>query len=137
MDESKGLQTNWHGVHYWSCVSPSQEGKNASLFQIRWLDSQFQSAVEHISVGMVQVGIKNYIMPTRVKNPDWRILLRPDPTDEIDSEENDSDCEDEEVLEAFDPTELLPTSLAEVEAIRSMRLVPSGEIQMPSYLYRH
>ncbi|EEY65531.1 uncharacterized protein PITG_03026 [Phytophthora infestans T30-4] len=58
-----------------------KKGKNASLFQIRWLDSQFQSAVEHISVGM---------------NPDWRILVRPDPTDEIDFEENDSDCEEEE-----------------------------------------
>ncbi|ETP42174.1 hypothetical protein F442_10901, partial [Phytophthora nicotianae P10297] len=114
-----------------------KKGKNASLFQIRWLDSQFQSAVEHISVWMVQFGIKNYIVLTRVKNPDWRILVRPDPTDEIDFEENDLDCKDEEVLEAFDPTELLPTSLAEVEAIRSMHFVASGEVQMPSYLYKY
>ncbi|KAG2874612.1 hypothetical protein PC129_g22072 [Phytophthora cactorum] len=81
-----------------------QKETNASLFQIRWLDSQFQSAVEHINVGVVQLGIENYIALTRVKNPDWRILVRPDPTDEIDFEENDSDCEEEEVLQAFDPT---------------------------------
>ncbi|KAG3249073.1 hypothetical protein PI124_g6232 [Phytophthora idaei] len=72
-----------------------KKGKNASLFQIRWLDSQFQSAVEHISVGVVLLGIKNYVALTRVKNPDWRILVRPDPTDEIDFEEDDSDCEEE------------------------------------------
>ncbi|KAG3245498.1 hypothetical protein PI124_g9746 [Phytophthora idaei] len=79
---------------------------------IRWLDSQFQGAVEHISVGVVQLGIKNYIAFTRVKNPDWRVLVRPDPSDEIDFEEDDPD-EEEAVLQAFDPTELLPISLAE------------------------
>ncbi|KAG3050047.1 hypothetical protein PI125_g26496 [Phytophthora idaei] len=52
-----------------------KKGKNASLFQIRWLDSQFQSVVEHVSVGVVQLGIKNYVALTRVKNPDWRILV--------------------------------------------------------------
>ncbi|KAG2933992.1 hypothetical protein PC115_g5287 [Phytophthora cactorum] len=91
---------------------------------------QFQSVVEHISVGVVQLGIKNYVALTRVKNPDWRILVRPDPTDEIDFEEDDSDCE-EEVLQAFDPSELLPTSLAEVEAIKSMRFDPNGEVEGP------
>ncbi|KAG3119017.1 hypothetical protein PI125_g2406 [Phytophthora idaei] len=113
-----------------------KKGKNASLFQIRWLDSQFQSAVEHISVGVVQLGIKNYVALTRVKDPDWRILVRPDPTDEIDFEEDDSDCE-EEVLQAFDPSKLLPTSLAEVEAIKSMRFDPNGEVEGPSYMYQH
>ncbi|KAG2927092.1 hypothetical protein PC117_g14687 [Phytophthora cactorum] len=97
---------------------------------------QFQGAVVHISVGEMQLGIKNYISLTRVKNPDWRVLVRPDPTDEIDFEEVELD-EEEGVLEAFDPTELLPTSLAEVEAIRSMLFVPSGEVEVPSYLYQH
>uniref|UniRef100_H3GV98 PiggyBac transposable element-derived protein domain-containing protein n=1 Tax=Phytophthora ramorum TaxID=164328 RepID=H3GV98_PHYRM len=113
-----------------------KKGKNASLFEIRWLDSQFQSAVEHISVGAVQFGIKNYVALTLVKNPDWRILVRPDLTEEIAFEKDDSDCK-EEVLEAFDPSELLPTSLTEVEAIRRMRFVPSGEVKGPSYLYEH
>ncbi|KAG3014551.1 hypothetical protein PC120_g12615 [Phytophthora cactorum] len=97
---------------------------------------QFQGAVVHISVGEMQLGIKNYISLTGVKNPDWRVLVRPDPTDEIDFEEVELD-EEEGVLEAFDPTELLPTSLAEVEAIRSMLFVPSGEVEVPSYLYQH
>ncbi|KAG4238683.1 hypothetical protein PC116_g13286 [Phytophthora cactorum] len=89
----------------------AQKGKNASLFQIRWLDSHFQSAVEHISVAIVQQGIKDNVSLTRVKNPDWRILVRPDPTDEIDCDGGSSDCGEEEVLEAFDPSELLPTIL--------------------------
>ncbi|GMF31538.1 unnamed protein product [Phytophthora fragariaefolia] len=114
-----------------------KKGKKANLFQIRWLDSQFQSAVEHISVGVVQLGIKHYVALTRVNNPYWRVLLRPDPTDDIDFEEEDSDCIEEEVLEVFDPTELLPTRLAEVEATRSMCFIPSGEVDAPSYLYTH
>ncbi|KAG3086935.1 hypothetical protein PI125_g18797 [Phytophthora idaei] len=113
-----------------------KKGKNASLFQIRWLDSPFQSAVEHVRVGVVQLGIKNYVALTRVKNPGWRILVRQDPTDEIDSEEDDSDCE-EEVLQAFDPSELYPTNLAEVETIKSMHFDPIGEVEGPSYLYQH
>ncbi|GMF45552.1 unnamed protein product [Phytophthora fragariaefolia] len=99
-----------------------KKGKKAIIFQIRWLDSQFQSAVEHIRVGVVQLGIKHYVALIQVKNPDWRVLVQPDPTDDIDFEEENSDCDEEEVLEVFDPTELLPTSLAEVEAIRSIRL---------------
>ncbi|KAG3060939.1 hypothetical protein PI125_g24806 [Phytophthora idaei] len=113
-----------------------KKGENASLFQIRWLESQFQSAVEHISVRVAQLGTKNYVALTRVKNPDWRILVRPYPTDEVDFEEDDSDCK-EEVLQAFGPSELLPTSLAEVEAIKSMRFDPNGEVEGPSYLYQH
>ncbi|ETO60264.1 hypothetical protein F444_21512 [Phytophthora nicotianae P1976] len=113
-----------------------KKDKNASLFQIRWLDSQFHSAVEHISVGFVQLGIKNYLALTRVKNPDWRILVRPDPADVIVFEEEASDCE-EEMLHAFDPTGLLPTSFAEVEAIKNMRFIPSGVTEGPSYLYQH
>ncbi|KAG2761549.1 hypothetical protein PC116_g13918 [Phytophthora cactorum] len=114
----------------------AKKGKNASPFQIRWLESQFQSAVEHISVGVAQLGTKNYVALTRVKNPNWRILVRPYPTDEVDFEEDDSDCK-EEVLHAFGPSELLPTSLAEVEAIKCMRFDPNGEVEGPSYLYQH
>ncbi|GMF56265.1 unnamed protein product [Phytophthora fragariaefolia] len=112
-----------------------KKGKYASLFEIRWLDSQFQKAVEHVSVGVLQRGIKNYSVLIRMKNPDWRILVQPDPTDDIDFEENDSDCEEEEVFKAFDPTGSLPTSLEEVEAIRNMRFVPSGDVEAPSYLF--
>ncbi|KAG2979834.1 hypothetical protein PC120_g25079 [Phytophthora cactorum] len=79
----------------------------------------------------------NCIALTLVKNPDWRILVRPDPTDESDFEEDDSDGEEEEVIQVFDPTEILPTSLAEIEAIRSMRFVPFGDVERPSYLYQH
>ncbi|KAG3130717.1 hypothetical protein PI126_g20376 [Phytophthora idaei] len=79
----------------------------------------------------------NCIALTPVKNPDWRILVRPDPTGEIDFEEDDSDGEEEEVIQVFDPTEILPASPAEVEALRSMRFVPSGDVERPSYLYQH
>uniref|UniRef100_H3GRR2 Uncharacterized protein n=1 Tax=Phytophthora ramorum TaxID=164328 RepID=H3GRR2_PHYRM len=43
-------------------------GKFASLLQIRWLDTQFQNAVEHVSVGCVQSGVENYKELTRLKD---------------------------------------------------------------------
>ncbi|OWZ10440.1 hypothetical protein PHMEG_00016707 [Phytophthora megakarya] len=48
-----------------------------------------------------------------------------------------SDFKEDTTLKAFDPEELLPTSLAEVEAITSMRFDPSVQLDTPSYLYRH
>eukprot|EP00644_Phytophthora_capsici_P001236 jgi/Phyca11/562673/estExt2_Genewise1.C_PHYCAscaffold_100063 len=42
--------------------------------------------------------------------------IQPDPTDVIDISADNSDLEEEEI-EAFDPGSVLPSSLAEVEAI--------------------
>ncbi|KAG4052476.1 hypothetical protein PC123_g12344 [Phytophthora cactorum] len=52
-------------------------GKFASLFEIRWLDSQFQLAVEHVSIGLVQCAVENYALLTRQKSdPDWQELVK-------------------------------------------------------------
>ncbi|KAG3068469.1 hypothetical protein PI125_g23408 [Phytophthora idaei] len=56
--------------------------------------------------------------------------------DVIDVDEDMSDFEEEEI-ETFDPAEVLPSSLAEVEAIRNMRFMPSQEVDAPFYLYEH
>lgn len=36
----------------------------------------------------------------------------------------------------FDPGKLLPTSVAEIEAIQNMRFVPPTQMEAPSYLYQ-
>eukprot|EP00644_Phytophthora_capsici_P005194 jgi/Phyca11/96660/e_gw1.1.1415.1 len=113
-----------------------RKGKSASLFQVRWLDSRFQNTVETVSLGIIQRGAKNYVALTRVQNPNWRVLVEPDPTDVIDVGSENSDLEEDEI-EAFDPGSVLPSSLAEVETIRKMRFVPSVEARTPSYLYEH
>ncbi|KAG3128411.1 hypothetical protein PC128_g26991 [Phytophthora cactorum] len=113
-----------------------KKGKNASLFHLKWIDSQFQNAVEHVSVGVVQRGINNYVSLMRSKNQEWTELVEPDSFDEIDVD-SDSELEEAETFEMFDPGELLPTSLAEIETIKSMRFVPSTEMEAPSYLYEH
>ncbi|GMF48239.1 unnamed protein product [Phytophthora fragariaefolia] len=104
---------------------------------IRWLDSQFQSAVEHVSVGKIQLGIKTYHGLIRVKNPDRRVLIGPDVTDDFAIDEDCSELEEDEVREAFDPANFLPTSLAEVEVIRNIRFSPSEEMDAPAYLFQH
>lgn len=105
--------------------------KYANLLQVRWLDSQFQSAVEHVTLGVIQKGIDNYDAVTRQKSyPDWQILVAPDAENEI--EVNDaSELIETDVFEEFDPSKFLPTSLEEVETIKSMRFLPSGEAEAP------
>ncbi|OWZ17606.1 hypothetical protein PHMEG_0008429 [Phytophthora megakarya] len=109
-------------------------GKYSSLFQLRWLDTQFQENVENFSVGLVQDGIRNYVALTRANNPDWRVLVELDLTDEIAVDGDMSDFEEDTTLKAFDPEKLLPTSIAELEAIKSMRFDPSVQLDAPSYL---
>ncbi|KAG4040013.1 hypothetical protein PC123_g24441 [Phytophthora cactorum] len=92
---------------------------------------QFQRAVETVNFGTVQRGVKNYVALSRVKNPNWRVLMESDPTNVTDVDEVMSDFEEEE-SEAFDPADVLPSSLAEIEAIRKMRFMPSQEVEAPS-----
>ncbi|KAG4053993.1 hypothetical protein PC123_g10873 [Phytophthora cactorum] len=106
-----------------------------------WLDSQFQNAVEAITVTAVQRGIENYQALVRVPNqPAWRDLtdkvmeggLNLDvPLDQLEV------ASDEEDYERYDPEQVLPVSLAEVEAVKSMRFEPNMEMEAPSDLYEH
>uniref|UniRef100_H3H8E0 PiggyBac transposable element-derived protein domain-containing protein n=1 Tax=Phytophthora ramorum TaxID=164328 RepID=H3H8E0_PHYRM len=117
------------------CRRPMR-GKFASLFEIRWLDTQFQNAVEHVSVGCVQSGVENYKELTRLKdNPDWQGLVTGDADDDIDVDDDDNLQVVEEYRE-FDPGVLLPANMEEVEAIRNLRFEPNGEVDAPTDLYQ-
>jgi hypothetical protein len=112
-------------------------GKFASLFEIRWLDSQFQIKVEHVSVGCATRGIENYEELTRSKdNPDWHQLVTDDADDDIDVVDDD-ELQVTDSYEEYDPGVLLPTSLEEVEAIQNLRFKPNGEVDSPTDLNQH
>ncbi|KAG2822519.1 hypothetical protein PC129_g9081 [Phytophthora cactorum] len=106
-----------------------------------WLDSQFQNAVEAITVAAVQRGIENYQALVHAPNqPAWRDLtdkvmeggLNLDlPLDELEV------ASDEDAYERYDPEQVLPVSLADVEAVKSMRFEPDMEMEAPSDLYEH
>ncbi|KAG3235223.1 hypothetical protein PI124_g19737 [Phytophthora idaei] len=115
------------------CRRPMR-GKFVSLFEIRWLDSQFQDVVEHVSVGCDQSGVKTYKALTRLKdNPDWQKLVTGDDDDDIDVDDHD-DLQAADDYAEFDPGVLLPASLEEVEAIQNLRFEPSGEYK---HLFEH
>ena len=79
--------------------------------KIRWLESQFQNVVEHVSVGCVQRGIENYELLIRSKsNLHWKELVTSDADDDIDVDD-DEDLQVVDNYEEFDPGVLLPTSL--------------------------
>ncbi|GMF51000.1 unnamed protein product [Phytophthora fragariaefolia] len=63
--------------------------------------------------------------------------IGPDVTDDFAIDEDCSELEEDEVREAFDPANFLPTILAEVEAIQNMRFSPSEAMDAPSYLFQH
>ncbi|GMG16579.1 unnamed protein product [Phytophthora fragariaefolia] len=112
-------------------------GKFASPFEIRWLDTQFQLTVEHVSYGVAQRGVENYELLTRQKNnPDWQELVKGSLDDELDVE-GDADLQVMEDYEAYDPGVLLPTSFEEIEAIENMRFEPGREIEEPEALFEH
>ncbi|GMF41764.1 unnamed protein product [Phytophthora fragariaefolia] len=53
-------------------------------FQIRWIDTEFQSSIENISVGTVQLGIDNYRELTKSDaSHDWQGLLECDESEQI------------------------------------------------------
>ncbi|KAE8972126.1 hypothetical protein PR003_g18568 [Phytophthora rubi] len=112
-------------------------GKYASLFEIRWLDSQFQLAVEHVAIGVAQRGVENYEQLTRQNNrPDWQALMKGDIGNELEVDGN-ADLQVLEDYEEFDSGALLPTSFEEVEAIANMHFKPPGEVEEPGALFEH
>ncbi|GMF44924.1 unnamed protein product [Phytophthora fragariaefolia] len=111
--------------------------KFASLFEIRWLDTQFQLAVVHESNGVAQRSVVNDELLTRQKNnPDWQVLVKGGLDDELDVE-GDADLQVLEDYEAFDSGVLLPTSFEEIEAIENLRFEPGREIEEPGALFEH
>ncbi|KAG3247027.1 hypothetical protein PI124_g8281 [Phytophthora idaei] len=112
-------------------------GKFASLFDIHWLDGQFQNVVEHVSVGCVQSGVENYKSLTQLKdNPDWQELVTGDVDGDIDVDDDD-DLQVADDYAEFDPGVLVPASLKEVKAIQNLRFEPNGEVDAPTDLYQH
>ncbi|KAI9992194.1 hypothetical protein PInf_017579 [Phytophthora infestans] len=104
-----------------------------------WLDSQFQNAVEAVTVAAVQRGIENHQVLVRVPNqPAWKDL-----TDKGTEEELNLDAPLDELevasaegeYESYDPEQILPVSLAEVEAVKNMRFEPDTEMEAPADLY--
>ncbi|GMF43228.1 unnamed protein product [Phytophthora fragariaefolia] len=86
-----------------------RQGKKGSMLRflrfVGWIVSS-RKRWNTLVWGVLQRGIKNYSVLIRMKNPDWRILVQPDPTDDIDFEENDSNCEEEEVFKSLTPLSL-------------------------------
>ncbi|EEY60335.1 uncharacterized protein PITG_12739 [Phytophthora infestans T30-4] len=61
------------------------------------------SAVEHVTLGVIQKGIDKYAAVTRQRrNPDWQILIAPGAENEIEVDDA-SELIENEVFEEFDP----------------------------------
>ncbi|KAL3660469.1 hypothetical protein V7S43_014617 [Phytophthora oleae] len=110
--------------------------KAKNKLQIMWLDSQFQSCVENLSIGMVQLGIDNYRALTKDTNNSWQDLMLCGEGKNIEADDL-SELQEAEEYEAYDPMELLPTSVAEAEAVSNMRFDPSVSAEAPQDLYQH
>ncbi|KAG3079260.1 hypothetical protein PI124_g9136 [Phytophthora idaei] len=123
----------YHGT---SVSTNAERKKKASLFQVRWIDSQFQHAVEHLSVGKVQDGIENYGTLVQVKTSDWQALTQLDSDDDMDIDDV-ADLEVGEVYEEYESPDEHATSLEEVEAIKNTRFDPTGHTERPKDLFTH
>ncbi|GMF43329.1 unnamed protein product [Phytophthora fragariaefolia] len=89
-----------------------------TLFQMQWLDSQYQNHVESLNLSMIQRGNANY----RSLHCSATALVRRNPCENNEGETIDIEVDVaalEDCMEEFNPPTDLPTSLAEVEAINS------------------
>ncbi|KAL4170691.1 hypothetical protein KRP22_008798 [Phytophthora ramorum] len=115
--------------------------KKGGVLQVIWLDTQFQNAVETLSVAVIQRGIENYQALARSPNkPAWRELTDTVVEGELQMEEPLDELEvasDDDGMEMYDPERFLPVSLAEVEAVKSMRFQPDVDMDGPTDLYEH
>ncbi|KAI9998932.1 hypothetical protein PInf_003596 [Phytophthora infestans] len=115
--------------------------KNGAILQLMWLDSQFRNAVEAVTVAAVQRGIENHQALVCVPNqPAWQDLTDKETEEELNL---DAPLDELEVAsaegeyESYDPKQILPVSLAEVEAVKNMCFEPDTEMEAPADLYEH
>ncbi|KAG2783973.1 hypothetical protein PC129_g19945 [Phytophthora cactorum] len=127
----KVVGTAYHGT---SVSTDAERKKKASLFQVCWIDSQFQHAVEYLSVGKVQDGIENYGTLVQVKTSDWQVLTQLDSNDDMNIDDV-ADLEVGEVYEEYEFPDEHGTSLEEVEAIKNTRFDPTGHTEGPKDLF--
>ncbi|KAE9087431.1 hypothetical protein PF006_g25808 [Phytophthora fragariae] len=106
------------------------------MFQVQWLDSQYQRKDEHLNLSMIQRGNANYrSLHGSTSRVGWSHLCAVEEGEQIEVEGNIDDME--ECEELFDPPMELPTTLAEVEAIKNMRFDPGAQSKEPDDLFQH
>ncbi|KAG2766006.1 hypothetical protein PC129_g18611 [Phytophthora cactorum] len=107
-----------------------------ALYQVRWVDSQFQSNVENLTLSMVQRRNTNYSAPHgHATGPGWGRLCAVDLGERV---EIDEPAEELEVcMEPYKPPTELPTTDADVEVIKNFRFDPLAALDKPGHLYHH
>ncbi|KAE8894652.1 hypothetical protein PF005_g23727 [Phytophthora fragariae] len=107
-----------------------------SLFQINSLDSQFQNHVETLNLSAVQRGNAIYrSIHGNSARLAWGRLCAVDEGEEVNI---DAEMElFEQFMEPLEPPVEVPTTVAEVEAIKNMRFEPGLENVPPTDLYQH
>ncbi|POM67392.1 Hypothetical protein PHPALM_16621 [Phytophthora palmivora] len=114
--------------------------KKTVLYEIRWLDSLFQNQVHLVEIGVVQRGIENYWLLTRTTStakPTWNALITVPENESLPSDATIEDLVEMENLDEFDLDRPIPTSLREVEDVKSMKFDPRLELEAPTDLYSH
>ncbi|GMF39068.1 unnamed protein product [Phytophthora fragariaefolia] len=107
-----------------------------AMFQVQWLDSQYQRKDEHLNLSMIQRGKANYrSLHGSTSRVGWSHLCAVEEGEQIEVEGSIDDME--ECVELFDPPMELPTTLAEVEAIKNMRFDPEAQSKEPEDLFQH
>ncbi|KAL3662683.1 hypothetical protein V7S43_012526 [Phytophthora oleae] len=106
------------------------------LYQVSWLDSQFQFHVENMSLAMIQRGNTNYSsLHARENGPGWSRLCA---VDSGESVKIDGAIDSLEIcMEHYESPPLVPNSAAQVEVIKNFRFEPSQAMEPSGDLYEH
>lgn len=104
-----------------------------AVYEVRWIDTEFNNLFEFASKSDICRGIKAQQAIEATCNGDDE----EDDDEESDDDDEDNDVDTERVRRPYTRRDALPTTLAEVEQIESMRFDPREQLEAPSNLYMH
>ncbi|KAG6947088.1 hypothetical protein JG688_00015694 [Phytophthora aleatoria] len=102
--------------------------------KVRWNDSQFQSQSQDISLSLVQKGHANYsLLMATTTSPHWQDLCQASGDDRLAISDIIEELQEAPVH--YNPSQVIPTSLAEVEAIKTMSFDPKAHMKQPDDIF--
>ena len=105
-------------------------GKKVWVYELKWLDTQFNNLAEWITVDFVQQGVDDF------KRVEVELRREMEESDD-DDERDDEDDAETGGYEQYRFRHELPATMKEVESIKSMRFDPRAELRAPPDLYEH
>ena len=107
-------------------INPENTGqptKSRILFEVRWLETLYNNQVEFLDRETLARGRKNF--------------MQLEEAEKLEREASEDESDSDDVFEEYEHQEEAPTTLEEVESIKSMRFLANQTMDQPTDLFKH